>query len=148
MSHVLEKNRGVIDKYPYSIAQLKSDNPDTSFPREITDATLQSYKVYPVITEARPDTSSDKKVEKDDTPTYSDGVWSVGWTVKNKTDNEVSADESNKRRERDELLKATDHHALTDRTLSEEMETYRQALRDFPEQSGFPYIDFPEQPDE
>ena len=49
MSHVKEKSRGVIDEYPYSISKLKSDNTDTSFPREISESTLQSYKVYPVL---------------------------------------------------------------------------------------------------
>ena len=57
MSHVKEKSRGVIDEYPYSISKLKSDNPNTSFPSEITDSLLQSYKVYPVSNEARPEVS-------------------------------------------------------------------------------------------
>jgi len=148
MSHVKEKSRGVIDEYPYSISKLKSDNPDTSFPSEISESTLQSYKVYPVLVETSPEVSSDKKAVLDDTPSYADGNWSLGWSVKSKTDDEKFSDEASKRRERDELLKNTDHYALTDRTLSEEMESYRQSLRDFPEQSGFPYIDFPEQPDE
>jgi len=148
MSHVKEKSRGVIDEYPYSIQKLKTDNPNTSFPSEITDSLLQSYKVYPVSNEARPEVSNDKRAVAEDTPSYADGNWSLGWSVKSKTDDEKFSDEASKRRERDELLKNTDHYALTDRTLSEEMESYRQSLRDFPEQSGFPYIDFPEQPDE
>ena len=72
----------------------------------------------------------------------------IGKTFRLSTVLERTSDEYTKRRERDELLKNTDHYALTDRTLSEEMASYRQSLRDFPEQSGFPYIDFPEQPDE
>lgn len=35
-------------------------------------------------------------------------------------------------------LKLTDQFALTDRTLSPEMREYRQALRDVPQQAGFP----------
>lgn len=148
MSQVKEKSRGVIDQYPYSTQQLKQDNPNTSFPSEITDDLLQSYNVYPVSVEARPEVSDDKKLELDEAPTYKDGVWSISWTVKNKTEEEKSADEYNKRRERDELLKLTDSYALTDRELSEEMATYRQDLRDLPEQEGFPYIDTPTQPSE
>ena len=34
------------------------------------------------------------------------------------------------RQKRDGLLKATDHFALADNTLTDEMKTYRQALRD------------------
>lgn len=148
MSQVKEKSRGVIDKYPYSTQQLKQDNPNTSFPSEITDELLQSYNVYPVSVEARPEVSDDKRLVLDEAPTYKDGSWSIGWTVKNKTQEEKSADEDSKRRERDEMLKLTDHYALTDRTLSDEMATYRQDLRDLPEQEGFPYIDIPPQPSE
>ena len=42
------------------------------------------------------------------------------------------------RRKRDELLKMTDNSALADRTLSSEMATYRQALRDLTTQETFP----------
>ena len=148
MSQVKEKSKGVLDEYPYSITKLKQDNPDTSFPSEITDELLQSYNVYPVSVEARPEVSDDKKLEIDEAPTYKDGSWSIGWSVKSKTEEEVDSDKSSKRRERDELLKNTDHYALTDRTLSDEMATYRQDLRDLPEQEGFPYIDMPTQPNE
>jgi len=37
------------------------------------------------------------------------------------------------RKERNELLSVTDFYALTDVTISSDMETYRQALRDLPE---------------
>ena len=36
------------------------------------------------------------------------------------------------RKKRNELLKETDFHALSDVTLSSSMKTYRQALRDLP----------------
>ena len=39
---------------------------------------------------------------------------------------------------RDVLLQATDVWALSDRTMSAEQTTYRQALRDITAQSGFP----------
>lgn len=42
------------------------------------------------------------------------------------------------RLKRDELLKETDNTALADRTLSSEMATYRQALRDLTTQETFP----------
>ena len=37
------------------------------------------------------------------------------------------------RRQRDELLSETDFYALSDVTMSSEMQTYRQALRDLPD---------------
>jgi hypothetical protein len=42
------------------------------------------------------------------------------------------------RTQRDDKLKATDWTALSDVTMTAEMTTYRQALRDVPAQAGFP----------
>lgn len=51
------------------------------------------------------------------------------------------------RTERDSLLAKTDWTASTDVTMTSEMTTYRQALRDVPAQAGFPNtIDWPEAP--
>lgn len=50
-------------------------------------------------------------------------------------DNRLAAEE---RKKRDELLAETDHYALSDVTMSDAMATYRQALRDVPQQTDFP----------
>ena len=51
------------------------------------------------------------------------------------------------REERDAKLSATDWTASTDVTMTDEMTTYRQALRDVPAQDGFPNdITWPEAP--
>tara|TARA_R110000787_G_scaffold17112_2_gene53981 strand:- start:912 stop:1190 length:279 start_codon:yes stop_codon:yes gene_type:complete len=51
------------------------------------------------------------------------------------------------RTERDAKLSATDWTASTDVTMTAEMTTYRQALRDVPAQTGFPNtIDWPTEP--
>lgn len=42
------------------------------------------------------------------------------------------------RDERNKLLAETDRYAVADGQLTDEMRTYRQALRDVPQQSGFP----------
>ena len=42
------------------------------------------------------------------------------------------------RNQRDRLLSETDWMALSDVTMSSEMTTYRQALRDIPSQANFP----------
>jgi hypothetical protein len=48
---------------------------------------------------------------------------------------------------RDALLSATDWTANSDVTMTAEMTTYRQALRDIPAQSGFPNtITWPQEP--
>lgn len=43
------------------------------------------------------------------------------------------------RSERDSLLQETDWMALSDVTMTPEVAAYRQALRDVPEQEGFPF---------
>jgi len=42
------------------------------------------------------------------------------------------------RQERNSLIEETDYLALSDNTMTSDMQTYRQALRDIPSQSGFP----------
>jgi hypothetical protein len=49
----------------------------------------------------------------------------------------VAASATQVRADRDALLAASDHMALADR-ITDAWRTYRQALRDVPDQSGFP----------
>ena len=46
--YVLALNQ-TVQKFPYSIGDLKSDNPQTSFPANPTEATLASFNVFPVV---------------------------------------------------------------------------------------------------
>lgn len=51
------------------------------------------------------------------------------------------------RRERDNLLKETDWWSCSDRTMTQAEIDYRQALRDVPQQEGFPVqITWPTKP--
>ena len=51
------------------------------------------------------------------------------------------------RAKRTALLMETDHYALADVTMSDAMKTYRQALRDVPQQADFPdTINWPTKP--
>jgi len=74
-------------------------------------------------------------------------------TVRDMTAEEIAAQEKDaieslpivKRMQRDELLSASDVHALADR-ITDEWRVYRQALRDLPAQSGFPDVALPTPP--
>ena len=57
----------------------------------------------------------------------------------------VAATATQVRAQRDELLAASDSMALADR-ITDEWRVYRQALRDLPEQDGFPDVAFPTPP--
>tara|TARA_R100001440_G_scaffold68238_1_gene89720 strand:- start:56 stop:343 length:288 start_codon:yes stop_codon:yes gene_type:complete len=57
---------------------------------------------------------------------------------------------ANLRQKRNDLLSDTDFHALSDNTMSEEMKTYRQELRDITEglttTEEVEAVEFPEKP--
>ena len=73
-----------------------------------------------------------------------DGVLTQTWQVVEKSDDD-KADAI--RNQRGTLLLETDYFALTDVTMPDDMATYRQALRDVPQQSGFPNsVDWPTKP--
>ena len=136
---------GAVQKFPYLLRNLKEDNPSTSFPAEIPEATLNEYGVYIVTKTSRP--SYDHKTHKVEevNPVLSDGVWKQTWSVV-----QLSTELANKyvRSERTALLRDTDHYALSDTpSMTTEMTTYRQALRDVPSQSGFPFtVTWPTKP--
>ena len=133
-----------VAEFPYLLSKLKQDNPNTSFPASIPEATLNSYGVYTVTEVTRPtcDYATHEVVENN--PVLTDGVWTQSWSV-NARSTEVAS--GHIRNERNQRLADTDHHALSDQTLSTEMATYRQALRDVPSQSGFPFdVTWPTKP--
>ena len=64
-----------------------------------------------------------------------DGVLTQTWQIVEKSDDEKADAIRNKR---STLLLETDYLGMSDVTMSTEMSTYRQALRDVPQQSTFP----------
>jgi len=137
---------GAVDTYPYSVGQLRRDNPNTSFPKQIPDDMLASYGVMPVTFADAP--SIDERTqaaEQGGSPILTDGAWIVGWTTSSKTAEETQAWDDNlaasNRTKRNTLLAATDYFALTDVTMDAPMTTYRQALRDVTSHANFPNLD-------
>lgn len=83
---------------------------------------------------------------------YVEGDWAYTVEVADKTAEEIAADTSsqaaNVRAQRDRLLAACDWTQLADAPVDKEAwATYRQALRNLPDQEGFPNVDFPNDPD-
>lgn len=126
---------GSVNTFPYTIDALKAANPNVSFPASIPDATLADYGVYPVTKVDAPDHDPELVRVTMANPTLVDGKWTQAWTQSNRSSSDVAFSMRNKR---NKLLVETDYLALSDQTLSAEMTTYRQALRDVPAQSGFP----------
>lgn len=130
---------GVPEKY--TIGQLRRDNPQTSFPKDIPLDLLSEYSVFPYTQGDRPvyDYLTQDCVEgifEQD----SGGNWVLPWVIDNKP---LSDAERNVRNRRDNLLQETDwvviKHTEKGTNIPMEWEVYRQALRDITAQEGFPY---------
>lgn len=84
----IKLNNGQIEKYPYSVSQLKADNPDTSFPKDIPDSLLAEWNVYPVKGALMPNYDYTKKlIEKQ--PDLINSEWTQVWEVVNKDYDEL-----------------------------------------------------------
>ena len=149
--YVLAPNQ-VIETYPYSIGDLRRDNPNTSFPRNPSVELLADWNVFPVVDRPVPMYDASTKTITQTEPTLENGEWVTNWKVSNLSKEELTARSeqasASVRANRDELLTSCDWTQLPDSPADTEAWTvYRQKLRDLPEQAGFPYeISWPEQP--
>lgn len=124
---------------PYSFAAFRADNKHTVYGVTIANRHLNAQSVYRVRTLPKPSEVGKKAVAKA-LPTLVGTEWVLDWDLV-----ALSADEA--RALRDELLASTDWTANSDVTMTAEMTTYRQALRDISAQSGFPNdITWPTEP--
>ena len=141
----------------YTIGQLRKDNPNTSFPKNIPDELLAEFDVYPAtVAEVPTFTERTQTITQNETATQVNGAWVYSWTVADKKAEEVTAYDTAKgvsvRSQRDELLASCDWMAIKSfeagSAVSAEWATYRQALRDVSAQEGFPNtIVWPTQPE-
>ena len=146
----IENNQ--VAQYPYSIEQLREDNSNISFPAEISNDTLAAYGVYPVSYGPAPSYNpATQKLAVSSQPSFVNGNWILTKSIIDKTAEQITNDTATQaiqmRALRDQRLTQTDWCALSDVTMSTEMTTYRQALRDLPTQEGFPYnVTWPTKP--
>jgi len=153
---------------PKTKVQLQQENKHMSLPQAWTAATMEALGVAGVVRAPKP-TPGEFQVVISDGVEEVNGTWQEKWviremfteytdeegntvTVQAQKDAKTAAENAtlaaSERAARDELLKATDHFALSDVTMSAEMTTYRQALRDVPQQSEFPSnITWPTKPE-
>lgn len=151
----LKASNGQVEKYPYSIGLLQKDNPNTSFPKNPSDATLAGYGVYPVR-EANPTVGENQKVVKSWTPELVNGEWILNHQAVDMTAEEIAERDAvvaaNVREQRTNLLAETDwiviFHTEKGTDIPLEWKVYRQDLRDITEQEGFPHeVTWPTEPE-
>jgi hypothetical protein len=129
----------------YSIGQLRRDNPQVSFSKHPSEATLAEYDVYPVNEIARPEYDARTHYLKQSEFYQVDGKWQVHYTPEQLPYEQVS---DRIRAERGILLTQSDWTQVDDAPVNKlAWAQYRQALRDIPQQDGFPYdVQWPETP--
>jgi hypothetical protein len=77
---ILTEN-GAAKKYPYSVGQLRADNPNISFPTEPTSATLAQFNVYAVTPTAPPAHDPYRQKVSETTPVLTGDQWQQAWVV-------------------------------------------------------------------
>jgi hypothetical protein len=149
--YVLAPNQ-TAEIFPYSIGALRRDNPNTSFPRNPSDAVLADWNVFPVVEQSPPEYNPANQNLNQLNPTLVDGQWLQTWQVTAASAEEIAErlqlKEAEVRQQRNELLSACDWTQLPDSPADHEAwATYRQELRDVTAQAGFPWeVVWPEPP--
>ena len=82
--------------YPYSINQLRQDNPNTSFPTEMSDERLAEWDMYPVSPTEYPQVDYTKNVDEGQ-PVLIGNAWTQIWLVSDKPQNEIDVIETSLR---------------------------------------------------
>lgn len=147
---------GVVEKYPYSINQLKKDNPQTSFPATFSDELLASFNVFSVVPTERPIYDPITHDLREVEPVLIDKVWTQSWEVVAADPAEVEQRVNSLaiaiRYDRDQKLSESDW--IVAKSYEQQTQVpdawvaYRQALRDITAQPGFPSsIVWPGQPE-
>ena len=123
----------------YTIGQLRRDNPQTSFPKDIPADVLAEFDVYKVkqVTASEIDSKTHASTQ---TVELIDGEWTQVWQI---VQLPLDQAEANIRAHRDYLLQESDWIVSRSYERGESVPadwaTYRQALRDVTLQAGFPY---------
>ena len=143
---------GEVIKYPYSVEDLRKDNPNVSFPSIIDEATRFRYSMLPI---QQVDAQEDyTKNILEEFPKLIDGIWTQVWSIADATQEEIDARLSNKwqeiREQRGGKLNSSDWTQLPDSPLTEEQKNawrqYRQELRDITNQANPFEVIYPVQP--
>lgn len=147
---------------------LRRDNPNMSMPRVWGDSVCDALNVDPVLAAPKPTEGIGQYqfVARNGVVQDANNNWVQAWEIRDmfadddelgtkaeqeaeyQTQLDNSAAQSN-RITRNQFLTETDWWALSDVTMSTEMQTYRQALRDLPSHSNWPHLedsDWPTKP--
>jgi hypothetical protein len=144
---------GAVTAYPYGPSELRRDNPNTSFPSEMSAGFLDGWGIVPVIPRNPPKHDYIAQDCVRVKPTMIGEEWVETWSVHPASPQIVAERTAEKalqiRTQRNAMLAACDWTQLPDAPVNQaEWAAYRQYLRSIPEQDGFPSsIIWPKQPE-
>ena len=146
MNYIHAENSIVIE-YPYSIEKMHSDNPHTSFPIEMSTEELAEWGVFAVEEQNPPACNEQTESIEIQPPSLVNGVWLRDWLITPADPAEIerrtSAKADKERAKRNLVLSRTDYTQCLDFPGTDgeraNYAVFRQALRDVPEQIGFPW---------
>lgn len=87
--YILAPNQ-IAEIYPYSIGQLRRDNPQTSFPRNPSETLLAQYNVFSVVLTPQPEINPMAQRIEEATPVLFEGDWLQVWSVIDLTPEEIA----------------------------------------------------------
>lgn len=140
--------------YPYTLDNLRSDNTNVSFPKNLTNDILENFYTYPVVSV---DVDIDSDYEKnytEGTPIQSGSIYVQNWITSSASVEEIEQRKEEKwtevRNTRNTLLTECDWTQMSDTPISgsklTEWQTYRQSLRDITSQSNPFEVTWPTKP--
>ena len=137
-------------EYPYTIGQLKLDNPNVSFPTNLTNETLSEWGLFYVQQTPKPNDYTKNIIEG--TPILIDGIYTQVWNQTNASEAEINTrieDKWNEIRDfRNSLLLESDWTQVVDspQIANNDWKVYRQELRDITNNSNPFNISWPVKP--
>lgn len=140
--------------YPYSLDDLRSDNPNVSFPKNLTSDILSDFFVYNVVAVPIDIDEDYQHNYSEGTPIQSGSSYVQNWIITDATSEEIEQRKEEKwteiRNTRNTLLTECDWTQMVDNSISgselTEWQTYRQSLRDITNQSNPFEITWPTKP--
>jgi|GEM_PF-1528013 len=90
MSLLAKIQGGAVLRYPYTLDELRADNPRTSFPAVIPPAALADFGVVEIVQTGQPAHDPLMQTVEESLPALIAGVWTQAWKVRNADAAEVA----------------------------------------------------------
>lgn len=81
----IKANGSTIEHYPYTLDQLRRDNPETSFPKNMSESQWISFGAIKVVKTTKPTADVVRRLD----PIQVNGVWTQQWESRSYTTSEV-----------------------------------------------------------